>query len=74
MKIFGLIISAYQASEAVDYFDLRSEDPESCRKWKELLKEQMSTARELIEFCQREGDETLKTFDRWKVESKWYDD
>ena len=45
--------AAYDASSAVDHFDLRSEDDESVRKWNRLLERQRAAFREMHETCQR---------------------
>jgi hypothetical protein len=44
---------AYGASQAVDYFDLRSEDEASVQGWEVLLKAQRDAFRELHTVCGR---------------------
>jgi hypothetical protein len=44
-----LLYSAYHASEAVDYFDLRSEDPASRATWTVLREEQRKEFLTLVE-------------------------
>ncbi len=47
------LYEAYDASRAVDYFDLRSEDDTSVRKWNHLLESQREAFRALHEVCCR---------------------
>lgn len=50
---------AHDASESVDYFDLRSEDPESVQKRERLLHSQREAFRKLHEVCRRVPVEDL---------------
>ncbi len=54
-----VLYEAYGASQAVDYFDLRSEDPASVKKWDLLLESQRDAFRRLHEVCRRVPVEDL---------------
>ena len=53
---------AYQASKAVDDFDLHSKRPISVEKFKQLLKEQQDTSIKLVEFITANSKKLLKFF------------
>jgi len=59
-RFFELLRSAYLASEAVDSFDLRSDDPENVVEFNQLCLEQLTTARALVEHCKAHGEHVIE--------------
>lgn len=52
-----LLRDAFEASQAVDAFDLRSDDAASVETWKGLIEKQYSEACALTKFCEDNGRE-----------------
>jgi hypothetical protein len=50
MNYYGLLREAFQTQDAVDMFDLRSEDPVSAAEFLRLVKESDAAQLALIEF------------------------
>ena len=47
---YHVLLAAAQASEAVDNFDLRSDDPQSDEEFQRLLRESLVAQKNLIRF------------------------
>lgn len=52
---FELLYEAHAASEAVDMFDLHSDDPVSVKEWERLCSESADAQCELVAYCERNG-------------------
>lgn len=56
---YGLLYEAYAASEALDRFDLKSDDPASSRRWVTLLKVHAKAQAALIEHVVKNATDLL---------------
>ena len=59
-RFFGLLHSAATAAEAVDTYDLHSDDPESVTEFNQLCVDQLLAAQALILHCQSFGDKVIE--------------
>ena len=50
-----MLREAFHASEAVDAFDLHSDDPVSIEKWRDLVQAQYAANCSLTKFCEDNG-------------------
>ena len=59
-RFVGLVTQAALSSEAVDYYDLKSEDPAHIAAWNWLLNEQRSAFLALARYVQAHGDQIME--------------
>ena len=58
-RFVGLVTQAALSSEAVDYYNLKSEDPAHIAAWNWLLHEQRSAFLALARYMQAHGDQII---------------
>jgi hypothetical protein len=58
-----LLAIAYDAGEAVDMFDLREDDPASCREWERLCEASAEAQCDLLRYIETNGRRLRQIFE-----------